>query len=691
MANNNSLRRRAGKPRETTATTDNSRNPRSKQSAGKTSTNSTSPHFAKPTGATRQASKETAQNTRAAKRKQSESLTNATSKRSRKTRESYIPKEEPPTKPATLVISDSEDSEDEQWEEVAITKAFTYKCTNLDVAPLDDSKDKHQANVEDAAVNDTSDVAHTPDKTIEITLDNMPVMMRERPSGVTKQERQIKITVHHLHLLCLMAHWLRRHRRVYHPQIQGLLMSLVPMDMLNYQEFEHVEPSLTGNATSDIFKSWLEELLLWWNEYYWVEFTKMADKNEQSRHGGNSIENEIECITKCLETRRCSKNTAVLLFVSLIHSLGHRVRLVVSLEPAPHTASHAKPNKKSESNTRNGATSKDDGLWIAVDIFNSLIDQPDKMEENRPLPYVTAFEINDRIKDVSKRYASQWAAKTLRRRPPASSTSQFGHDWWTNTLSVYRERHPTDVDAREDAELLKRERSERMPTTVGEFNNHPLYVLERHLKKFEVLYPREPIIGHIRGEPVYPRSCVQQLHTTETWLREGRQLKIARAVTLHSRREQAMAEIEGVERTSALYGEWQTEPYVAPPIVDGKVPKNAFGNIDMFQPSMLPQGGCHIKLSGIAKIARKLKIDYADAVTGFDFHQRRCIPILTGIVIPMEYEEELLDAWHVYEADQLRKNRIKREKAALQRWRKLVRAIQIRDRLARDYGEDIPM
>ena len=44
------------------------------------------------------------------------------------------------------------------------------------------------------------------------------------------------------------------------------------------------------------------------------------------------------------------------------------------------------------------------------------------------------------------------------------------------------------------------------------FKNHPLYVLKRHLLKFEAIYPPEaPPIGWIRSEPVYARECVHTL------------------------------------------------------------------------------------------------------------------------------------------------------------------------------------
>ena len=119
----------------------------------------------------------------------------------------------------------------------------------------------------------------------------------------------------------------------------------------------------------------------------------------------------------------------------------------------------------------------------------------------------------------------------------------------------------------------------------------------------------------------------------------------------------------------------------------GKVPRNEYGNLELFKPSMLPAGGCHIaskcrersvcvcvhtlitqcilaymyntayyitayyslcvlayirvlllfsvcvlclcplSVAGIQKVCRKLAIDFAPAVVGWDFHSGRCHPV----------------------------------------------------------------
>lgn len=44
-----------------------------------------------------------------------------------------------------------------------------------------------------------------------------------------------------------------------------------------------------------------------------------------------------------------------------------------------------------------------------------------------------------------------------------------------------------------------------------------------------------------------------------------------------------------------LFGYWQVEDYVPPPAKDGKVPRNEYGNVEMYKPSMLPAGTVHLQ------------------------------------------------------------------------------------------------
>ena len=54
-----------------------------------------------------------------------------------------------------------------------------------------------------------------------------------------------------------------------------------------------------------------------------------------------------------------------------------------------------------------------------------------------------------------------------------------------------------------------------------------------------------------------------------------------------------------------------------PPVAEnGIVPRNAYGNVELFKECMLPVGTVHLEQPGLARIAAKLNIDYAPAVIG---------------------------------------------------------------------------
>ena len=118
------------------------------------------------------------------------------------------------------------------------------------------------------------------------------------------------------------------------------------------------------------------------------------------------------------------------------------------------------------------------------------------------------------------------------------------------------------------------------------FKNHPLYALERHLLQYEALYPAEPpILGYIREEAVYPRDCVFVLHTRETWLKEARVVKlhelpykIRKSIKWDNTTRKLLRDIP-----QELFGIWQTNDFEPPVAKDGLVPRNAYGNVELFK------------------------------------------------------------------------------------------------------------
>lgn len=103
------------------------------------------------------------------------------------------------------------------------------------------------------------------------------------------------------------------------------------------------------------------------------------------------------------------------------------------------------------------------------------------------------------------------------------------------------------------------------------------YILERHLKREEVIYPKTQT-SLFRSEPVYRRSQVLVCKAPEGWRRVGREVidgeeprKMVkmRAMTIGRRRElEAAKELGEGEIQQGLYSEDQTELWRSPPVVD---------------------------------------------------------------------------------------------------------------------------
>ncbi|KAH8550677.1 hypothetical protein BGW37DRAFT_521343 [Umbelopsis sp. PMI_123] len=387
--------------------------------------------------------------------------------------------------------------------------------------------------------------------------------------------------------------------------------------------------------------------------------------------------------------------------------------------PAPRLSPPAEDgtSKKKETNPLTSPTSKpptvwaeiyDDRLsrWIAVDPIRGFIDEAKAMEppvssKSNIISYVLAFDSDcDGCIDVTRRYTSHWVkTNRLRGRELSKSEKEIGRKpWWDDFYETIRRRKLGEREQGEEAEFESLDEKEPIPTSISRFNNHRLYALERHLKKFEILEPNATVLGKIKGENIYPRSAVHPVSTMETWLKQGRSVKQgekpiktvnARAVTLEKKRAKEIARQDGEDLQVGCYAYWQTEKFRPQQVIDGVIPKNAFGNVDLYQPDMCPIGATHIPIQGIAKIAKKLGVDFAEAVIGFDFARQRSVPIVNGIVVPTEAKDMILEAWQETQAHESRKALAKQEVEIYSRWKRLITSALLHKRLNEAYGDDV--
>ncbi|KAI9790218.1 MAG: hypothetical protein M1835_001123 [Candelina submexicana] len=344
--------------------------------------------------------------------------------------------------------------------------------------------------------------------------------------------------------------------------------------------------------------------------------------------------------------------------------------------------------------------------WIPVDpLVTDSVAKPSKFEPpasdaGNSMSYVLAFEEDGSARDVTRRYTIAYNAKTRRNRVEATKD---GERWWRKTIRALRRGWELDRDQVEDAELAAKEAGEKMPRNVQDFKNHPYYVLERHLRRHEVIHPRREV-GKVSTsksttntdgkslEPIFRRRDVNVIKSGDGWYRLGRDIKPGEQPLKFVRpRSKRGRSLEGDDQTHSdngeeadigMYAEFQTIRYIPPPVVRGKVPKNGFGNLDIYAANMVPLGGVHIPHPEAAKAARIIGVDYADAVTGFEFRGRHGTAVLKGVVVAREYLEAIEIIIERFEDDRAEAEEQRRSLEALRMWKRFMAGVRIRERIA---------
>jgi len=331
--------------------------------------------------------------------------------------------------------------------------------------------------------------------------------------------------------------------------------------------------------------------------------------------------------------------------------------------------------------------------------------------------YVVAFdEFDEKEKaarnvlsftDVTRKYSQkQFAIKALKKRIK-------GDQRWNELSAAHRIDlsgiHDTDeensgqlylkkalIDERD--EMVKMQRSERPPKTLTEIKMHPLWCIEAHLRQNECIYPKTGVAGCVDGKLVYPRENVQTLRTDRRWRSEKRlmvkHVEIDSPIKkLLSNKARAHLKQYGGDPAQFadifLYGEWQCTTYHPPKADKGVVPTNDRGNVDLTKNGDgLPDGCAYIEDKNALTAARKLtnpQIHAVPALIGFEYKQGgTTLPVFLGCVVVSENEERVRKQLLEDEKERVKKEKLKKLKDASLKWRTLLGAMFMKERLRRE-------
>ncbi|KAF3761859.1 hypothetical protein M406DRAFT_12798, partial [Cryphonectria parasitica EP155] len=593
---------------------------------------------------------------------------------------------------------------------------------------------------------------------------------RNRKQPLTKEEKERRVHIHQMHVLCLLAHVEKRNHWCNDPFVQESLRPLLRAKTVQYL---NPASSLTQFGQTESLKRGLKEAQEVFQERFritevglrralWAEDPTDLQDYELPRNIDSCLD-KVE-FRKAARNLRGSRDVGAQLFCALLRAVGVETRLVCSLQPLsfvpggpslpkssrqnrmpsrpPPASARADPVLASPSPARPSPRARlghpnatayripdiatpssssdqrpprpnvrinesfypiywaeilDVGhqKWQPVDAlvtgqhFRPHRLEPPAADRTNVLTYAVAFEDDGTAKDVTRRYAKAMNSKTRRMRidGPSVPSSVDGAKWWRKALRRYKPRGPpSDLDQIENIELSTAEEREPMPRNVADFKDHPIYALERHLRRHEVLVPGAQVVGTVGAgskgplEKIYRRKDVRVAKSVDKWYRLGRVIKPGEDYMKSSDDDDPVLGLDPA-KGNPIYTFEQTELYTAPPVVAGRIPKNKFGNIDVYVPSMVPPGGIHVKHARAGHAAHLLGVDYAPALQGFEFKGRKGTAVYNGVVIPVEAAEGVRAVLKGFDDLESQLQEERRSLRALETWRKWLRTLRIRRRI----------
>ncbi|TEA07944.1 DNA repair protein RAD4 [Colletotrichum sidae] len=606
-----------------------------------------------------------------------------------------------------------DDDEDVQFEDVIIpvpTVQTVYRDSDDEDDDEEDEENEEDIQFEDVDFGALQSVSESHGEPKKLTLNlsahtdvtalTRKVTVRRKP--ITKEEKERRVSIHRTHLLCLILHSALRNRWCDDEDVHKSLRPLLTNKVINQltpgahlPQFGQTESLKTGlQQAGAIFRAKFQITERGLRRALWAEDPKHLIDYELPSNADSCMDRSD--FRKAAKKMQGSRDVGAQLYSVAVR---HRRSGVAKTKTARCDLIQHDHDRTSE----RGGAQKDSRIAISLDplvtgsIWKPKSFEPPATDKENAMSYVIAFETDGTAKDVTRRYAKAYAAKTRRLR--IETATERGDDWWRQALKLFGRRWPTDLDEIEDVELAAIEERESMPRNVADFKDHPVFALKRHLRRSEVLVSEAQPAGSVAAgskaplEMVYRRKDVRVARSRDKWHRLGREVKpLEVPVKFLPRRPNARPGdfvddgYGGDERDAAgtpMFTDDQTEPYRAPPVIDGRVPKNKFGNIEVFVASMVPEGGVHIgdEFDTAARASHMLGIDYAPALTGFQFKGKHGTAVLNGVVVAREFEDAVRAVMDGLGDMEAQAEQSKRALRAIKTWKRFLMGLRIRERI----------
>lgn len=360
-------------------------------------------------------------------------------------------------------------------------------------------------------------------------------------------------------------------------------------------------------------------------------------------------------------------------------------------------------------------------------IFSPVSDQLNVMV---PMQYVVSIDSGGLMMDASPRYMANISYRYFHKldlRTDAGRSAML----FQSLLRIFNTRKTySDADNAELGTLsLVALQNYDIPTTFSAMKRNANLVTPGTLRYNEALdYANTESIGSVslldkrsgkqKSAPLYFKHAVFLGRSQQQWKFLGRSvrpeeealpIKTTSALQPRSmlRKRQMGTNLLGITQKTQtpLYGFHQTCPYIKKTVFldeNGRkaLPRNEYGNIEVFGPNMVPDGCVWVDLSSIEVILMNHnrgsfrsvsvaeKIEYVPVVVGFSFRTKigRAIPVKRGVMVLKEQEVAAKKAWLYGKLTMDRKAGELQALRALQGWNSVLRRLRVRRALAERYG-----
>ena len=354
-----------------------------------------------------------------------------------------------------------------------------------------------------------------------------------------------------------------------------------------------------------------------------------------------------------------------------------------------------------------------------TDMFYPVADQFNQMT----MHYVVSYSNDNLVMDVSSRYMQdvsfRWFNK-LDLRIQQGRTALLFHSILRHLSHnhEYTSEDNSELDCLKEVALT----NYNIPTTWSALKRNPNLVTESTLRYNEVIesssVPLSSISLDNKKESIYFKNHVIVGKSEKQWKFLGRSIQPEQAKfpikvtkllpprTIANKRIfnfNIMNNQHSLNETK-LYSFNQTCSYIKMKIFidsNGKpnLPRNRFGNLEIFRECMIPDGCCWIKLnfiesilsaykSGKLKVPVDIEVQYVPVVTGFNFTSKAglAIPVKKGVIVLNEQAVIAKKIWLYGRISQHSLELTERNRIALANWQGLLKRLRIKRKLEYYYG-----